>query len=113
MGGKNQNVRCQNVQSVLSFSMYTPALHSYLAILFFPLSTHYDKEREPGHGTERPRRRQGLSTLPRGISAMVSESASEQYFITDLCHSYSPVHLPLTHLWLMQECVLICNVLEA
>jgi len=46
MGEKNQNVRCQNAQSVLSFSMYKPALHSYLAILFFPLSTLWQRERE-------------------------------------------------------------------
>lgn len=74
-------------------SLNKPGLHSYLAILFFPLSTHYNKEREPGHGTECPRRRQGLSTSPRGISAMVSESASEQNFITRLCHSYSPENI--------------------
>ncbi len=72
-----------------------------------------ETERESGYGTERPRRRQGLSTSPRGISAMVSESASEQNFIPDLCHSYSLLYLPLTHLWLMYECVLICNGLEA
>ncbi len=96
--------------SLFTSLAYTATLRIFS---FHCLRTMTERERESGHGTERPRRRQGLSTSPRGISTVVSESASEQNFIPDLCHSYSLLYLPLTHLWLMYECVLICNGLEA
>ncbi len=105
--------------TVSAFFLYVQAwltqlpCNSFLSIVYSLWQRERETERESGYGTERPRRRQGLSTSPRGISAMVSESASEQNFIPDLCHSYSLLYLPLTHLWLMYECVLICNGLEA